>query len=296
MLAALIASYFITERIITPLKEMSRAAKSFAAGRFDVRVPVHGNDEVADLARAMNNMAQSLEALDNMRTSFMANVSHDLRTPMTTISGFIDGILDGVIPADQQTYYLGIVSEEVKRLSRLVSELLDLSRIQAGDRKFVAAPFDICEVARLILISFEQKIDQKHLEVEFECEQENMYVLADRDAMYQIVYNLVDNAVKFSEERGTLRIAIDTRKKGQKVRVRVYNRGQGIAKEDLPYVFERFYKSDKSRGLDKKGVGLGLYIVKTIIEAHGESIEVDSEQGEWCEFTFTLPEADAPAK
>lgn len=296
MLAALIASYFITERIITPLKEMSRAAKSFAAGRFDVRVPVHGNDEVADLARAMNNMAQSLEALDNMRTSFMANVSHDLRTPMTTISGFIDGILDGVIPADQQTYYLGIVSEEVKRLSRLVSELLDLSRIQAGDRKFVAAPFDICEVARLILISFEQKIDQKHLEVEFECEQENMYVLADRDAMYQIVYNLVDNAVKFSAERGTLRIAIDTRKKGQKVRVRVYNRGQGIAKEDLPYVFERFYKSDKSRGLDKKGVGLGLYIVKTIIEAHGESIEVDSEQGEWCEFTFTLPETDAPAK
>ena len=296
MLAALIAFYFITERIITPLKEMSRAAKSFAAGKFDVRVPVHGNDEVADLARAMNNMAQSLEALDNMRTSFMANVSHDLRTPMTTISGFIDGILDGVIPADQQTYYLGIVSEEVKRLSRLVSQLLDLSRIQAGDRKFVSAPFDICEVSRLILISFEQKIDQKKLEVEFDCEQENLYVLADRDAMYQIVYNLVDNAVKFSREGGTLRICIDRIKKGQKIRVRVYNQGQGIAKEDLPYVFERFYKSDKSRGLDKKGVGLGLYIVKTIVEAHKESISVDSVANEWCEFTFTLPEVDAPEK
>lgn len=296
MLAALIATYFITERIVTPLKEMSRAAKSFAAGKFDVRVPVHGNDEVADLARAMNNMAQSLEALDNMRTSFMANVSHDLRTPMTTISGFIDGILDGVIPADQQTYYLGIVSEEVKRLSRLVSQLLDLSRIQAGDRKFVSAPFDICEVSRLILISFEQKIDQKRLDVEFECEQENMYVFADRDAMYQIVYNLVDNAVKFSKERGVLRISLDTVKKGQKVRIRVYNQGQGIAKEDLPYVFERFYKSDKSRGLDKKGVGLGLYISKTIVEAHNESITVDSVHGEWCEFTFTLPATDAPAK
>lgn len=296
MLAALIASYFITERIITPLKEMSRAAKSFAAGKFDVRVPVHGNDEVADLARAMNHMAQSLEALDNMRTSFMANVSHDLRTPMTTISGFIDGILDGVIPADQQTYYLGIVSEEVKRLSRLVSALLDLSRIQAGDRKFVSAPFDICEVSRLILISFEQKIDQKHLEVEFDCEQENMYVFADRDAMYQIVYNLVDNAVKFSKERGVLRISIDTVKKEQKIRIRVYNQGQGIAKEDLPYVFERFYKSDKSRGLDKKGVGLGLYIAKTIVEAHRESIGVDSVAGEWCEFTFTLPATDAPTK
>ncbi|MBQ7380273.1 MAG: HAMP domain-containing histidine kinase [Clostridia bacterium] len=296
MLAALIAFYFITERIITPLKEMSRAAKSFAAGKFDVRVPVHGNDEVAELARAMNNMAQSLEALDNMRTSFMANVSHDLRTPMTTISGFIDGILDGVIPADQQTYYLGIVSEEVKRLSRLVTQLLDLSRIQAGDRKFVSAPFDICEVCRLILISFEQKIDQKHLDVEFDCEDENIYVFADRDAMYQIVYNLVDNAVKFSREGGTLRISLHRVKKGQKVRVRVYNQGQGIQKEDLPYVFERFYKSDKSRGLDKKGVGLGLYIVKTIIEAHHESIAVDSVAGEWCEFTFTLPEIDAPEK
>ena len=296
MLAALIAFYFITERIITPLKEMSRAAKSFAAGKFDVRVPVHGNDEVAELARAMNHMAQSLEALDNMRTSFMANVSHDLRTPMTTISGFIDGILDGVIPADQQTYYLGIVSEEVKRLSRLVTQLLDLSRIQAGDRKFVSAPFDICEVCRLILISFEQKIDQKQLDVEFDCEDENMFVLADRDAMYQIVYNLVDNAVKFSKERGTLRISLHRVKKGQKVRVRVYNQGQGIRKEDLPYVFERFYKSDKSRGLDKKGVGLGLYIVKTIIEAHHESIAVDSVAGEWCEFTFTLPEIDAPEK
>lgn len=296
MLAALISFYFITERIITPLKEMSRAAKSFAAGKFDVRVPVHGNDEVADLARAMNNMAQSLEALDNMRTSFMANVSHDLRTPMTTISGFIDGILDGVIPADQQSYYLGIVSEEVKRLSRLVSQLLDLSRIQAGDRKFVAAPFDICEVSRLILISFEQKIDQKHLDVEFDCEDENMFVLADRDAMYQIVYNLVDNAVKFSTERGTLRIRIDRIKKADKVRIRVYNQGQGIPKEDLPYVFERFYKSDKSRGLDKKGVGLGLYIAKTIVEAHRESISVDSVAGEWCEFTFTLPLVDAPEK
>jgi len=296
MLAALIAFYFITERIITPLKEMSRAAKSFAAGKFDVRVPVHGNDEVAELARAMNNMAQSLEALDNMRTSFMANVSHDLRTPMTTISGFIDGILDGVIPADQQTYYLGIVSEEVKRLSRLVSQLLDLSRIQAGDRKFVSAPFDICEVCRLILISFEQKIDQKRLDVEFECEDENLFVMADRDAMYQIVYNLVDNAVKFSKEGGKLRICLERVKKGEKVRVRVYNQGQGIPAEDLPYVFERFYKSDKSRGLDKKGVGLGLYIVKTVIEAHHESISVDSVAGEWCEFTFMLPETDAPEK
>lgn len=296
MLAALIAFYFITERIITPLKEMSRAAKSFAAGRFDVRVPVHGNDEVAELARAMNNMAQSLEALDKMRTSFMANVSHDLRTPMTTISGFIDSILDGVIPQEQHSYYLGIVSEEVKRLSRLVSQLLDLSRIQAGDRKFVAAPFDICEVSRLILISFEQKIDQKKLEVEFECEDEHLFVLADRDAMYQIVYNLVDNAVKFSREGGALRISLDRVKKEQKIRVRIYNQGQGIAAEDLPYVFERFYKSDKSRGLDKKGVGLGLYIAKTIIEAQHESISVDSVAGEWCEFTFTLPEVSAPEK
>ena len=178
LFAALIAVYFISERVISPLREISNAAKKFAKGRFDVRVPVKGSDEVAELAETFNNMAESLDNYDNMRNTFMSDVSHDLRSPMTSIAGFIDGILDGVIPPEQHTYYLKMVSDEVHRLSRLVSSLLNLSRIQAGDRKFTKSRFDICEKARIILLSFEKQIDEKHLEVEFELDSEEEGVSA----------------------------------------------------------------------------------------------------------------------
>lgn len=287
MLAALVAIYFISEKIIDPLKKMSKAAKSFAAGKFDVRVPVKGRDEVAELATAFNNMAASMAKLEDMRRTFLSSVSHDLRTPMTTISGFIDGILDGTIPKEKHEYYLDVIRTEVRRLARLVASLLDITRIQAGERKFTKSAFDICEMARLILISFEQKIEEKHLEVEFNCQDEKMTVYADRDAIYQILYNICDNAVKFSKDGGVYRINIIERE--QRVYISVYNEGMGIPSEELPFVFERFYKSDKSRGLDKSGVGLGLYIAKTIIDAHDEEIWVKSVYGENCEFVFTLP-------
>lgn len=287
MLAALVAVYFISEKIIEPLKQMSKAAKSFAAGKFDVRVPVRGRDEVAELAMAFNNMASSMARLEDMRRTFLSSVSHDLRTPMTTISGFIDGILDGTIPPEKHEYYLDIIRTEVRRLARLVASLLDITRIQAGERKFSKTAFDICEMARLILISFEQKIDAKHLDVEFDTHRDKMTVYADRDAIYQILYNICDNAVKFSREGGRYKISILERDK--KVYISVFNEGEGIPAEELPFVFERFYKSDKSRGLDKTGVGLGLYIAKTIIDAHEEEIWVKSVHGENCEFVFTLP-------
>ncbi len=287
MLAALIAVYMVTERIIAPLKEISVAAHQFASGRFDARVTVSGSDEVAQLAVAFNNMAESLDNYETMRNTFISNVSHDLRTPMTSISGFVDGILDGVIPPEKHRYYLEIVSSEVKRLSRLVATLLEISRIQAGERKFTFAPFDICEMARQIVISFEQKIEAKRLEVEFDCEKDNMTAVADRDAIYQILYNLCDNAMKFSRDGGLFKISIRTLK-NKKILVSVYNEGQGISEEDLPYVFERFYKSDKSRGLNKTGVGLGLYISKTIMDSHNEKIWVESVQDEYCRFAFTL--------
>ena len=290
LLAAMVAAYVITVRTTEPLREMSGAARKFAAGKFDARVRVKGRDEVSELAEAFNQMAESLENLEKMRSSFIANVSHDLRTPMTTIAGFIDGIRDGVIPPEEQDHYLEIVSIEIQRLSRLVSALLDLSRIQAGDRKFVMKPFDICEMARLILISFEKKIDEKRLEVSFECDEDRIMVNADHDAVYQVFYNLCHNAVKFSFDGGALRIRI-SEEKGKKICVAVYNEGQGIAQEDLNMVFERFYKSDKSRGLDKSGVGLGLFISKTIMSAHGEKIWVESEYGKNCEFLFTLSRA-----
>ena len=295
MLAALVAVYFITEKVIGPLRDMSEMAQAFAAGNFDARVPVRGHDEVAELATAFNDMAGSLSQLETLRNTFMANVSHDLRTPMTTISGFIDNILSGAVPPEKQPYYLSLIRTEVQRLARLVASLLDISRIQAGDRKFEMKPFDVCEMARLILFSFEQKIENKKLDVDFVCDEERMMVLADRDAIYQILYNICDNAVKFSKEGGALSVSL--RAAGdERVCVSVYNEGAGIAAEDLPFVFERFYKGDKSRGLDKSGVGLGLFIAKTIIDAHHEKIWVESEQGAWCRFSFTLPRADNDRK
>lgn len=289
LFATLVAVYFISERIISPLKAMSKAAKSFAMGKLDVRVPVTGRDEISELAVAFNDMAASMANLETMRSSFLSNVSHDLRTPMTTISGFIDGILDGTIPKEKHEYYLRMISDEVRRLSRLVSALLDVSRIQAGERKFTMGAFDICEMARVILISFEQQIEKKKLDVEFDTEDENIFVYADRDAIYQILYNICDNAVKFSSEGGKYRIKIS--EKDKRIFVSVYNEGIGIPSDELPHVFERFYKNDKSRSLDKLGVGLGMYIAKSIIDAHNEEIWVKSKYGEYCEFVFTVKKA-----
>ena len=286
---SLVAVYFVSERISRPLKEMSYAAKSFAQGKFDVRVPVRGNDEVAELATAFNNMAGSLEKLEENRSTFMSNVSHDLRTPMTTISGFIDGILSGTIPPDKTDHYLGIVSNEIKRLARLVNSLLDITRLQSGERKFNKVAFDVCELARQVLISCEARIDSKRLEVNFECDDDNMNAVADRDAIHQIMYNLIDNAVKFSNDEGQLQVKL--RDNGKKIVITVYNTGNGISPADLPHVFDQFYKSDRSRGIDKSGVGLGLYISKTIIDQHGEEMWVKSEENAWCEFTFTLEKA-----
>lgn len=295
MMAAVIAAYFITERIVRPLRAMTSASKRFAKGDFAVRVPVSKRqDEVAELGRAFNNMADSLESLEKMRNSFLANISHDLRTPMTTIAGFIDGINSGAIPPEKHEYYLGIISAEVHRLSRLVSQLLDVSRLESGERKFNFTDFDIAEVARIILISFEQKIEDKRLDVEFDAEYDGMYAKADKDAIYQVLYNLCHNAIKFAKKEGKFRIRI-TRITDTKLKVAVYDQGQIISDEDARMIFDRFYKTDKSRGLDKSGVGLGLYISKTIIDAHGETIGVEPTV-DGCEFWFTLTEGVQPQK
>ena len=296
MIAAVAVAYIITQRIVRPLKKMTNAAKDFAKGDFSVRVPVNErNDEVDALAVAFNNMADSLESLEKMRNSFLANISHDLRTPMTTISGFIDGINSGAIPPEKHEYYLGVISAEVHRLSRLVSQLLDVSRLESGERKFSYTDFDIAEVARIILISFEQKIEQKRLDVEFDSEYDGMYVRADKDAIYQVLYNLCHNAIKFAKEEGKFKITI-SKITDTKIKVSVYDQGQSLTEEDAKMVFDRFYKTDESRGLDKTGVGLGLYISKTIIDAHGETIGVDTPEADSCEFWFTLTEGSRPQK
>ena len=288
LIAGMIGCYFISERIVVPLKNIGRAAESFADGKFDVRIQVVGKDEIAVLANTMNSMAESLSELEKLRSGFLANVSHDLRTPMTIISGYIDGILDGAIPKEKQDYYLGIVATEVRRLSRLVGSLLDISRIQAGDRKFNIREFDLCQKATEVMLSNESRIEAKELEVDIRFENDRMPVLADSDALHQVLYNLVDNAIKFSYDKGLLRVAV-TQPESKKVKIEVYNEGKGIPRDELKYVFDRFYKADKSRGLDKSGVGLGLYISRTIVEAMGGRISVDSEEEKWCCFTVVLP-------
>lgn len=286
-----IVLYALTYRMVRPLRQMAAATRAFGEGDFSVRVPVEGKDEVAELAAALNSMAVSLSSVEGMRRSFVANVSHELKTPMTTIAGFIDGILDGTIPGEKRDYYLKIVSDEVKRLSRLVKSMLDLSRIDNGQLKLTPVQFDLTEVACNTLLSFEQRIENKKITVVDleDCQRED--VTADYDLIGQVVYNLLDNAVKFTNEGGTISLRV-YREPGRVV-CAVHNSGIGISAREMPHIFERFYKSDTSRGLDKNGVGLGLYIVKTVISLHHGEIKVRSVEGEYCEFSFWLPDSSA---
>jgi len=282
--------YLATYRLVKPLRQMAAVTRSFAQGDFSCRVSVKGKDEVAELANALNSMAVSLSATENMSRSFVANVSHELKTPMTTISGFIDGILDGTIPPEKQEHYLRIVADEVRRLSRLVKSMLELSRIDNGTVTLKPSTFDLTEAVYTTMLSFEQRIDDKHVEVAGLEDCEETPVTADFDLLTQVVYNLMDNAVKFVDDHGTLTVRI-YRTDGR-VYCAIRNSGIGLSPEELPRVFERFYKTDRSRSLDKTGVGLGLYIVKTVINLHQGEISVRSVQGEYCEFEFWLPDLE----
>ncbi|MBR5308277.1 MAG: HAMP domain-containing histidine kinase [Clostridia bacterium] len=287
-IAAVVVAAFICERIVSPLRIMEKAAKGVTVGSYDIKVPEDGVDnEIADLASAFNEMSREVKEKEITQRSFLGSVSHDMRTPMTSIAGFVDGILDGTIPPEKQEYYLRIVSAETHRLSRLVSTLLDLTRIQSGERKFTKADFDICELLRLILISMEKQIDEKHLEIEFDPCDDKCMVFADSDGIHQVAYNLIHNAIKFTDEGGTIKIGVK-KHEGGKYLISIYNTGKGMKKEELPYIFDRFFKSDPSRGLDKSGVGLGLFIVKTILSSHSESIWAESEEGQYSQFNFTL--------
>ncbi len=284
------AMYVMTYRLVRPLRQMAAATRRFAQGDFSAQLAVKGKDEVAELARALNSMAVSLSSLEDMRRDFVSNISHELKTPMTTIAGFIDGILDGTIPADRHDHYLGVVSEEVKRLSRLVKSLLDLSRIDSGQLRLTPTCFDLTEMAGRTLLLFEQRLCDKRVSVEGLEDAARCAVIADFDLVGQVVYNLLDNATKFVNEDGTLTVALTVRE--GRVFCRVRNSGDGIPAPEMPHIFERFYKSDRSRSLDKQGVGLGLYIVKNIISLHGGEIAVRSVENEYCEFEFWLPAAE----
>ena len=273
-----------------PLRAMANAARSFGHGDLDARVKLEDSypEEVEDLALAFNNMAQELQKSEYQRKEFVANVSHELKTPMTTISGYVDGILDGTIPEQKHRYYLQIVSDETRRLSRLVRSMLDISQLQdqEGIPEEKKHHFDMEECAGQVLITFEQKINNKNLNVDVDMPEHPVYTMANKDYVTQVIYNLIDNAVKFCPEGGTLGLKI--KEGGSKIYVSISNDGDTIPPDELPLVFDRFHKLDKSRSQNRDGWGLGLYIVKTIVCSHGENISVTSRDGK-TEFTFTMP-------
>ena len=283
---AFVLIYFITSNLVRPLKEMLSATQSFSQGDFSKRVQVSGFDELGQLAMAFNNMASTLAATETTRRSFVANVSHELKTPMTTIGGFVDGILDGTIPKEKHEQYLSVVSGEVKRLARLARSMLDTARIETGELNINYTLFDVGEIVRKTVFNFEPVIEGKALTLKG-LDADKVWVWADIDLMHQVIYNLIDNAVKFVNENGviTFHYQID----GQRTFIAIRNTGEGLVKSEVPLLFERFYKSDKSRSLNKNGVGLGLHIVKSIINYHKGEIFVRTEAGSFTEFEVCIP-------
>ena len=284
---AFISSSVTSMRQTKPLKEIAEAARKFGHGELDVRVAGYEcrRDEVGELAEAFNAMADSLAKSEAKRSEFIANVSHELKTPMTTIAGFADGILDGTIPPDQKRKYLQTISSETRRLSRLVRNMLDLSKLQSSENVTAQEQFDVSEVMLRVLVSLESKINGRHLDVDTQLPETPVMVWGDPDAITQVCYNLLDNAIKFSTEGTAIGISITT--KGGKAYVSVRNTGETIPPGELSLLFDRFHKTDRSRSVDRDGVGLGLYIVKTILGNHKENITVTSQDGV-TKFTFTL--------
>ena len=285
LLLSFALSAWVSMRQSRPIREMVEATHLFAKGNFDVRMHDYDAGEIGELASAFNAMADTLQETERQRRDFIANISHELKTPMTTIAGYTDGILDGTIPPEKEKHYLEIISHESRRLSRLVRRMLEVSRLQSRGNLREYAPFDICESMRRALISMEKRITDRQLDVQAEIPDESVTVIGDNDLITQVVYNLLENATKFATVGSTLFLGLATL--NGKAVVTVRNEGDTIPSEELPFLFERFHKSDKSRSEDKDGAGLGLYIVKTILDQHKEKIAVTSENG-LTTFAFTL--------
>lgn len=282
-----VVEFVISYTFTKPLKLMSNAAKLMAEGDFSMKIPVKSKDEIGDLSKSFNEMSEALALNENIRKDFVANVSHELRTPMTNIGGFIDGILDGTIPEEKSKKYLEIVSDEIKRLTRIVSSMFELSKIESGEKQLDLKRFDFSSVLISILISKENDITNKNLSIEGVEELKKVYVFADKDLIHQVLYNLVDNAIKFNVNDGFIKVFSSV--KNNLLTFKIINSGYIIPKEDLPYIFDRFYKGDKSRSKVKDSTGLGLHLVKTVLDIHKGSIIANSIEDEYNEFILTLP-------
>lgn len=291
-LAGLFA-YWYSRRFTSPLEEMAQASALIAKGDFSQAVSVEGTAEMQGMAQAFNGMAERLQAIETSRRNFIANLSHELRTPMTNIQGYIQGLLDGAIPTDARQSSLQIVLDETGRLKRLVDGLLALSRAESAETKPAFSTFDIHELIRRVLISRMRQLEDQELAVDLQFDEEALWGRADQDQIAQVLTNLVDNAVKFTPHNG--RIVLATRLLSDtQIAVRIADTGPGIAPEDAPHIFERFYKADKSHAL-QEGTGLGLAICKSILDKHGQSIRYLPDATDGAAFEFTLQKAVPPA-
>lgn len=282
--------FFLTRQMTRPLTAMAQAAGNMARGDFESRAPEEGSREIRELSRAFNRMAAQLSTLEQSRRDFVANVSHELRSPITSIQGFAQGMLDGTIPREENERYLKVVVDETHRLSKLIAGLLNLSRIENEETSLALSDFDINELSRRVLISRMTQLEEKQIEVEADFEEDACFVHADSDQIQQVIINLLDNAIKFTPEGGT--IALSTRKMGDHISMRVKDNGVGILPEDQLHIFDRFYKADKAHTVGK-GTGLGLAICQKIMEKHGQQISLLSGEG-GAEFEITLAPGKAP--
>ena len=286
-LLSLIILIFFTEIVYIPLRKITYATEQYASGNMHYEFQVDSEDEIGYLAACLNYMASEIARSGDDQKKFIANVSHDFRSPLTSIHGYLEAMIDGTIPPEMYDKYLNIVLNETERLTKLTNSLLTLNNLNTKGMLLDKTDFDINQVIRNTAASFEGTCRQKTIAIEVVLTGDVMYVNADMGKIQQVLYNLIDNAIKFSHHNSVIRI--ETSEKKNKLFVSVKDTGIGIPKEDQKLIWDRFYKSDSSRGKDKKGTGLGLSIVKEIINAHNEHINVISTEGVGTEFIFSLP-------
>ena len=285
-LIGMVLTYFFSKSMLRPLGVVTLGAKQLAKGDFDIHLRVSSQDEIGQLANTFNSVAADLKRYEAARENLIANVSHELRSPLTSIQGLIQASLDGTIEKDEIDHYLEVVLDESKRLNLLITDMLDLAKIESGQFPMQMEEVELNELMRRVLISFESKINAKHLEVEAEFAEDKTFVLADMNRLTQVLHNIIENAIKFVPDGGRLKLGTEIYDKT--VWVSVNNSGEPIAQEELPYLFDRFYKIDKSHTREKEGTGIGLSIVKNILKAHGQKIWVTSNAQDGTTFTFTL--------
>lgn len=282
----LIVSYVTAKYVALPLMRMNRAAKVIANGNFEERVDVTSSDELGELAQSFNHMAESLQTHEKVQKDFIANISHDLRSPLTSMQGFLTAMLDGTIPPEKREHYLKIVLEETERLSRMTQSIVELSRAQSSAILLDESDFELNELIRWNIEMLEPQLEEKNVQIHGIYEAEQTMVHGDRDKISRVLQNLLGNAAKFSPQNGIIEVETTLDKK--KVLVSVKDQGPGISEEDQKYVFDRFFKTDTTRNMDKTGSGIGLAIVREFLQAHGETITVKSEKGRGATFVFSL--------